>query len=42
MTLAFILILLLILAGPLAYFFGVDSRRVDEPQDGWFGSRRSR
>jgi hypothetical protein len=42
MTLAVILILLLILAGPLSYFFGVDSRRVEDPQGGWFGDRRSR
>jgi hypothetical protein len=42
MTLVVILGLLLVLSGPLAYFFGVDSRRVDDPQGGWFGSRRSR
>lgn len=42
MTLVTILIVLLVLSGPLAYFFGVDSRRVDDPQGGWFGNHRSR
>jgi hypothetical protein len=42
MTLVSILIVLLVLSGPLAYFFGTDSRPVDDRQGGWFGSRRSR
>jgi hypothetical protein len=32
--------LALLLSGPLAYLWGTDSRRLDEP--GWFGSRRPR
>jgi nitrogen fixation-related uncharacterized protein len=32
-----LLALALVLAGPLAYFWGKDSRRMDDR--GWFGSR---
>jgi nitrogen fixation-related uncharacterized protein len=33
-----LLVIVLVLAGPLAYFWGADSRRVEDR--GWFGSRR--
>ena len=33
-----LLVIVLVLAGPLAYFWGTDSRRVEDR--GWFGSRR--
>jgi hypothetical protein len=35
----FSLLVVLVLLGPLAYFFGADSR-VDEPRAGWPGTRR--
>ena len=34
-----ILLALLVLVGPLSYFYGVDSRRLGDR--GWVGSRRS-
>jgi hypothetical protein len=36
----FILFVVLVLSGPLAYFWGKDSRRLEDR--GWFGSPRAR
>jgi hypothetical protein len=35
---AFIVLAFLVLVGPLSYFYGVDSRHLDDR--GWFGSPR--